>query len=461
MGWMELRNCQEQDTQYQTTTTSDLLMTTSGGGLASDWAADLAPIIELAEEAERGLSYLSACGSEQARKQAGSYYTPSDVASFFWNEFFEISGIDTPKSAVDFVMEHRFIEPSAGAGALVFSLLNKLAKLGVEPETLGLIDLKIIDINKQSLVFIRDQILWLSAEWNVEFSNIDLICSDFRDVSFADSDRPQFYFGNPPFVKNEKGSSAWKNLFADFSEIALMQAGRTGSVHLILPLSLAFSRDYKKLREMLFEYDRTITLSHFDNIPDTLFKSGKPEHTNTNKANSQRCSILTVQPAEKTSVYSSQLHRWSKYDREEVLSRSPVYHDVSSYNFDDQIPRPENSHILDYLEQAHGKLRLGDMCSRDGRHILYVGSVSRNYISIREDHAPGVHQLRFARKGDFYRALHILSSELFRYRARNHPETLSDEEKTNWQAYRKNKLNSGRCIHSYDFSERMPSLISL
>lgn len=39
--------------------------------------------LQQAEKDERDLAYFSSCGSEQARKQSGSYYTPADVSGFF------------------------------------------------------------------------------------------------------------------------------------------------------------------------------------------------------------------------------------------------------------------------------------------------------------------------------------------------------------------------------------------
>src|SRR5690606_35078835 len=108
--------------------------------------------------------------------------------------------------------------------------------------------------------------------WEITFPNIKLIHCDFLNVSLNE-EKPLVFFGNPPFVKNETNASKWKNMFADFLEKALVNTMQTGHIHLILPLSIAFSRDYTVLRKMLQEYNRKITFSHFDNIPDTLFKS--------------------------------------------------------------------------------------------------------------------------------------------------------------------------------------------
>lgn len=449
------------------------------------WQADLEAVLQLSEKAEKELSYLTECGSELARKQTGSYYTPIDVATFFWNEFFSLSEINTPRNATTFVKEHAFIEPSVGAGSIVFSLLLKLARLGVDKSIIAQIDLTLIDINSHALSFVEKQFNTLSEKWGANFPNVTLVCSDFKKVRFKKLEHPYFFFGNPPFVGNNKCESKWKNLFADFVEMSLKYINGIGSLQFILPLSVAFSRDYADLRKFILEHNRDISLSHFDNIPDTLFKSGKPEHQNSNKANSQRCSILTVRPANKLRIRSTPLIRWSKYDRIKILSQSPQYYEVSSYRFNDQIPRPENSRILEYIDQSLDEGRLSNLISSNGRYKLYVNAVARNYIGFREGHVSSTHQLNFSSKRDFYSVLLILSSDLFfdywrtigdgfhvtKGNILNFPlhsclgKIVSSKLSTTqriWdgrERYKKSKLNSGKMTFSYDFSKRMPSLL--
>jgi len=441
--------------------------------------------LRLSEEAEKELSYLTDCGSELARKQTGSYYTPTDVSAFFWNEFFSLGEINTPQEATSFVNKHTFVEPSVGAGAIVFSLLLKLANLGVDKSIIASIDLTLIDINKHALSFVKGQFDSLSRQWGTDFPNIKLVCSDFQKVRFKQGKRPYFFFGNPPFVTNKRGESKWNNSFADFVETSLERIGKIGSLQFILPLSVAFSRDYSNLRKYMLEYDRCISLSHFDNIPDTLFKSGKPEHTNSNKANSQRCSILTVRPASKSRIRSTSLIRWSKYDRKEVLSKSPQYHEVSSYRFNDQFPRPKNYLILEYINRSQDHGQFSELLSKKGKYKLHVGAVARNYIGFREGPVSSTHQLCFDNKRNFYRALLILGSDLFfdywktigdgfhvtkgnilSFPMHNQLDEIVNSKLTTtqriWAAretHKKTKLNSGRITFSYDFSKKMPHLL--
>jgi hypothetical protein len=437
------------------------------------------------EEAELKLSYLSPCETEHGRKQSGSYYTPADVATFFWREFFSFHGLNDPSASKDYVKQTRFMEPAAGAGALIFALLHRLALTGLRPQEVAEIELCVVDINKRALAFIQEQLTALGSRWHVTFGKVSFICGDFRSIEVIRSSKPLTVFGNPPFVSNPSGSSRWKNLFADFVDISLLHADRRGTLHFILPISVAFSRDFRELRKMLVASGQELILSHFDNIPDTLFKSGKPGHTNTNKANSQRCSILTLRPSATYRVLSTELHRWSKYDRASFLETVPSYHDVTDYQFDDQFPRPANRAVLMYLTENRTHTRLGDLLQPNGASELYVAAVARNFIGIRDTPGGGAHRLRFAEQDDFHRVLLLLASDLFfaywrtvgdgfhvtKANILDFPvaprlmDTTSAHLRSakklwaNRNQFIKSKLNAGQPTHSYDFSKAAPRLL--
>ena len=460
-------------------------MTTFSEVSIYDWQADIQNVLDVVERAELDLSYTSACVSEHDRKQSGSYYTPQDVARFFWNEFFSVNKINTKKTAIDFILNNQFIEPAAGSGVLVFALLLKLLSLGVALQTLVVIKIKIIDINQKALKFIQSQFDCLANKWQIKFKNVELIRKDFMRIQLTGPDKSFMVFANPPFVKKEASPSSWKNSFADFVEKSSDIVGMGGSMNFTIPLSFSFSRDYKKLRELITKYPREITISHFDNIPDTLFKSGKPQHTNTNKANSQRCAILTIRPARIKKVYSTKLHGWSKAERSKLLSNPPIYHDVTAYRFDDQIPRPENLEILNYLNRKEPYVKLGKLCSVNGVYTLNVAAVARNYIGIRDDECSSATKLCFANKLDFYRALLVMTSDIFfcywrtvgdgfhvtKANIYNFP--LHDDLKKKidkelptmrrlWSSrklYKKTKMNAGYHLHSYDFSGHIRLLL--
>ena len=456
-------------------------------GSQSAWVEDLRTLMMASEEAELKLSYLSPCGTEQGRKRSGSYYTPADVAKFFWREFFGLQGLRSASEAKDYIKGTRFMEPAVGAGALIFALLHRLALTGLGPQDVAAIELCVVDINKRALAFVQEQLAALGSRWSVAFEKVSFICGDYRSVEVKSSSKALTIFGNPPFVSNSAGSSRWKNLFADFVEISLRHIDRRGALHFVLPVSIAFSRDFQELRKMLVRGDRELTLSNFDNIPDTLFKSGKPGHTNTNKANSQRCSIVTLRPSDAPRLLSTELHRWSKYDRASFLDTPPTYHDVTDYDFDGQFPRPAHTAILPYLKEGRACTRLGDFLSRTGSYEFYVAAVARNFIALRDAPGAGAHCLRFSNPEDFHRALLVLASDLFfaywrtvgdgfhvtKSNVLDFPVTPQLLEATSkhlrsakrlWATrseFLKSKLNAGQPTLSYDFSEVAPRFLHI
>ena len=451
----------------------------------SAWVMNIEAVQRHSEEAEEKLSYISECKSEHERKKLGSYYTPTDVADFFWRELFAQNEVLDREDALSFLRKHHFVEPAAGAGALIFALFKRFLSLGVNAEQLAEIELSIIDVNTNALAFVEKQLEVLADAWDVSFNRVRLVRDDFLSANLSSGFKPYFFVGNPPFVANEKGRSPWKNIYADFLEKALTHVGREGGVHFIVPLSVAFSRDYSALRAMITDTRGTVCLANFDNIPDTLFKSGKPSHTNTNKANSQRCTILTVLPGKPKKLLATPLLRWSKKDRADLLGRSPEYVDVSDYRFDRQFPRPESQAVMDYLDLAAGSPTLGSIISKSGRHKLFVAGVARNYVSLREGPANGVHALGFESDEDFLLGLGVLSSDLFlsywlsigdgfhltKGNIFNFPlhHTLVRECQRNapalrstWKArqrFQKGKLNSGRMTKSFDLRDAVPSLV--
>ena len=419
-------------------------------------------------------------GVTSTRKETGSYYTPVDVTHFFWNEFFALKGITDKTSATNFCTTNHFVEPAVGAGALFFGLLHKFVSLGVEPKALSQMHVSVVDINRSALEFVESQLDDFANANDISFANISFLHDNFLSLQWSSPTEPYCVFGNPPFVSNKKGESEWKNLYADFLEAALNLAQSTGNINMIVPLSLTFSRDYAQLRNLCKQAGSTIQISNFDNIPDALFKSGKPESTNTNKANSQRCSIISIVPCEDEKVLVSPLMRWFKAEREIILKKSPSYIDITDYRFDDQLPRPSNSNILSYLRHSSECPRLENYIS-DGPYQLHIGSVARNYISIRSEPSAANHTLTFKNENDFILVLSLLVSDVFfeywktlgdgfhvtkknLYHFPVHPALIEEVKsksrqfKQLWRKrenFQKSKLNKAKTVISYDFRNQV------
>lgn len=440
-------------------------------------------LLQQAEDDERTLSYHTKCRSERGRKKTGSYYTPADVAEFFWRQFFSTLGIKSASDAEQFVVTRTLIEPSAGSGVLIFALLKHLIEFGVGPDALKLMDLRVIDINSAALKYIRNQVTTLNQILGTGTVVPRYEHTDFLRYRGNDIQRPIIYFGNPPFVTNSLGSR-WKNMYADFLHRCLTGDNDTAAIHFIVPLSVAFSRDYKDLRDLLRDRRFTVYASHFDNIPDTLFKSGKPQSENTNKANSQRCTILSAHASKQHRLYSTQLHRWSVAERPGLLSRLPKFIETTDYALDHQFIRPVSPEISEYLQGVKNAYFLGDLSKKSGAYTLHIGSAARNFIPLRDGPGSGTNGFAFRSKTNFYKFLGLVTSDVFfdYWRSIGDGFHLTRTNITSfpvsgrldtavtahiprirklWRdraAHQKMKLNSGSMVHSYDFSQVAISL---
>ena len=183
---------------------------------------------------------------------------------------------------------------------------------------------------------------------------------------------------------------------------------------LIIPLSICFSRDYIRLREKLKDLDSEIKFINFDNIPDSLFLSGKPGSTNTNKANSQRCSIVFIKPSQRNKIYSSKLISWKRDERKTLFKNKIVSFDITNVSFGNQFVRPCNQRALKIIKRVDGK-KVKHFLSEEGKHNLYLASVARNFISFRKKNYSQSIILSFRNKDDFLLIFAVLNSREFFY----------------------------------------------
>ncbi|RGP41526.1 hypothetical protein BPTFM16_01832 [Altererythrobacter insulae] len=447
--------------------------------MLNDWTDALDGVLDSLEDAEMTLS---AEGS--GRKSSGSYYTPADVADHFWRLFWRHHSVASSDDAKKLIEQITFVEPAVGAGMFLFSLLRSLAELGVGPEDSSAIRFRAVDLNQAALDFVAGQIESLEHKFNVAFNDVELQQANFLDWVCENEFKDVAFVGNPPFVTNERGSR-WKNLYADFVETMLDQA-KGSRIGLILPVSVCFSRDYVSLRRLIREAGLPLSASSYDNMPDYLFKAGKPDSRNTNKANSQRCTILNLGGPRSGVVESSPLLRWSSGERADFLSSIPDFHDCSGYDLERQIPRPADQELSRYLENTDGKRLTGALMSKIGSGVFSIGAVARNFIGIREyeGKVSGVIPVRTAERDTALILLQILGSSLFYKYWRTYGDgfhvtndvvdrfPISDallhecEQKidiaaeawSNRETYAKVKRNSGKTVKSYDFSSAFQGL---
>lgn len=352
-------------------------------GRPSAWVDAVNAVIAKAEAAEVDLSIAGSSCPIAGRKESGSYYTPADVADHFWMQFFRFHQVRSANDLRRLIEKSHFVEPSAGSGIFIFTLIRQALIFGLQPVELGHLRLTVIDVNFAALQFVSQRLCELEAEFGVGLGSIGLLQRDFLDWAASTRSENVIFLGNPPFVANPRGSR-WRNCFADFLEAMIDFPATTVSISLILPVSICFSRDYVGLRLKIAKRELGVSAASYDNIPDCLFKGGKPESQNSNRANSQRCTILNIGGPDASKRESAPMIRWGARDRTRVLSQMPQYQNYSTYIFDDQIPRPSTDWILSYLESNAGAPTLRSWFSKTAKSDFSIGTVARNFIGVRD-----------------------------------------------------------------------------
>lgn len=451
----------------------------------SVWGDAVDLVIAQAEAAEVDLSTASSSCQIAGRKESGSYYTPSDVADHFWMQFFRFHRVRGANDLRQLIAKTHFVEPSAGSGIFIFTLIRQALKFGLQPSELGQLRLTVIDVNLVALKFVSQRICQLEADFGVSLGNIGLLQRDFLDWAACSQSENVIFVGNPPFVANPRGSR-WRNSYADFLEAMIDFPAITVSISLILPVSVCFSRDYADLRHKIASSGLGVSAASYDNIPDCLFKTGKPESQNTNRANSQRCTILNIGGPDFSVRESAPMIRWGTRERSRILSQVPQFKNYSRYMFDDQIPRPSTDWILTYLESSANATPLRSFFCKSAEPDFSIGTVARNFIGIRDGKLRNGTSLpiKAATETDRLIVLQIVCSSIFFEYWRSlgdgfhvtsdlverfpvSPQLLTScvanlgiaakvwERRKDVQ---KTKLNSGRITHAYDFSGKFDYL---
>lgn len=451
----------------------------------SAWVDAVDAVVAQAEVAEVELSIAGSSCPIAGRKESGSYYTPADVADHFWMQFFRFHRVRSANDLRQLMAKTHFVEPSAGSGIFIFTLIRQALRFGLQPIEFGNLRLTVIDVNFVALQFISQRLCELEAEFGVSLGSIGLLQRDFLDWAAFSRSENVIFVGNPPFVANPRGSR-WRNCYADFVEAMLEFSASSVSISLILPISICFSRDYVDLRSKFARGGHGVSASSYDNIPDCLFKAGKPESQNTNRANSQRCTILNIGGPEANVRESAPMLRWGTRDRQRVLSRLPDFQDYSRYKFDGQIPRPSTDWMLDYLNSNSNAPPLRSFFSKTAKSDFSIGTVARNFIGVREatvrdatalpikadtakDRLVALQILGSSIFFEYWRSLgdgfHVTSDLVDRFPVSRQLQASCianlDVAARIWERRKdvlKSKLNSGRVTQTFDFSGRFDYL---
>ncbi|MDE0101198.1 MAG: Eco57I restriction-modification methylase domain-containing protein [Bryobacterales bacterium] len=187
--------------------------------------------------------------------------------------------------------------------------------------------------------------------------------------------------GNPPYVatKNLKyslglhASVRYPDIYAHILERSLEMTSKRGRCGMILPLSLTFSRDFSRLREVVRQWG-TSWLSSFDNIPAALFAGV-----------SQRCTILLGSRGGHDAL-TTRLYRWRALTRPLLMANVSFVPMLPDFDAGPRgFPRLHSSqgarllqmHIQTSLKSSAISVEQGD----EQHSALGFSPTARNFIS--------------------------------------------------------------------------------
>ncbi|MBU6428213.1 MAG: hypothetical protein KGR26_04335 [Cyanobacteria bacterium REEB65] len=254
----------------------------------------------------------------------------------------------------------------------------------------------------------------------------------------------QVVVGNPPYVPRGRldyvpqGAHPYPDLYGYLVEACLSLAAFTASIGLVLPLSIAFSRDFAGLREQLAAFGDSWYAS-FDNIPAPLFCDV-----------SQRCTTWIGRRSHSTDrprgdrgdssprLFVTPLQRWRALFRPSLLETLDYTELGSSDIASRGVPKIGSAlerDLLEALETAPGRAdrdRPGTLCVLAHRAVapgqarIGFSQAARNFVSVFRDDPPcldcrtlapitpsKIGSLYFASSEEAAAALAALSGDLF------------------------------------------------
>ena len=186
--------------------------------------------------------------------------------------------------------------------------------------------------------------------------------------------------GNPPYVATKSieyslGRNVerrYPDIYAYVLERSMQVTSKIGRCGMILPLSIAFSRDFVELRKNVRTWC-TSWLSSFDNIPAALFAGV-----------SQRCTILVSAPSNHNS-FTTRLNRWRAQYRPSLMANIsytavPSDYEVGSFGFP-RLSGKQGQRLLQLHSRIASKASTDVVAPTGSQGFLGFSPTARNFIS--------------------------------------------------------------------------------
>jgi hypothetical protein len=186
--------------------------------------------------------------------------------------------------------------------------------------------------------------------WELEFP--DSVVDGESRFDAVTANPPYVGTAPNPAVRHLYATAGCGDIYAWLMEKGLETARQFGNLGFVVPLSLMFSRDFASLRGAILDWDGEARFANFDIRPASLF--GTPE-----APNSQRATIALLQTRSASSVYTTDLLRWTQSERPRLFD-SLVFADVTSIASKKEFPKIGHSSLLGFwhrLRSSHHTVR--------------------------------------------------------------------------------------------------------
>lgn len=364
-----------------------------------------------------------------ARKERGSFYTPTDVA----DHIVEMA-LSRARADAD---EWRILDPAAGTGVFLRSAFAALLKRDLTPDeavdALHGLDIDECCVDMTAFVLLVDYLRAGSRlhgapaieTWSrlrQQLAAVDtLLALNGTGQSFTLFDldtagipwlsKPfDVIVGNPPYARVGsradlpelagryavlQGASTATDIYTCFVELLCSQLAPHGAGCLVVPMSLSYSGSpqLRQLRNLAVHAAGDWTFEFFDRTPDALFGDDVK----------QRTAIVTRVATDRFSVTTGPVMRWTSRTRSslfEALPRVPL----GPYDFAAGIPKLGSAGQADVFQELRREpgqfseaiastTRVTPPVNEDDGATVYVAGTAYNWLSVYRDPAaiaPGV-----------------------------------------------------------------------
>lgn len=260
-------------------------------------------IEQLGERYEDGLARTN----KIAKKEAGKYYTPEDVAKIMGQELWNLPG-------------DNICDVCCGVGNLIIAAL----KLLPDEQAVNLIKTGKIWLYDIDIIAVSICLYTLKTLYNLDdITTIHTIIGDFLQPNIKLPTNCKV-ISNPPY-----GKITLANIDAQWDEQTIVRECKdwygaimakiihqANAVSIITPHSFMYSDKFQTLRTLMVQYGGHIYA--FDNVPGNIFNGKKFGIFNTNNVNSVRAAITIVDK----NIYGyniSPFIRFASAEREQIL----------------------------------------------------------------------------------------------------------------------------------------------